>query len=287
MPGYTVSGTLGHEVMYNSPDTIVSQNGDKLAVNLAVKYISFSAHSDLRQTSEFLRELNPNHVILVHGAEEEMRRLRKELHKKFGEDKLEILCPRNCQAAEMSFTAGEKIARAVGALASAGHGPGVVSGLLLRQNFTYKLVADDELPAHTDLSVVAITQRPTLPYHGSVERLLTELSRLFEYQMGEAHTDSADVVTLVVAGAVKLRVDGVQAKVDMEWKSGVVNDMVGDALATMLLRLEAEAMSTGGAFGAASGRQLMAPQQQGAGGEDRDGRPGPTNAVKRPKLDGL
>jgi predicted metal-dependent RNase len=44
-----------------------------------VSYISFSAHTDYKQTSGFIRALKPPHVILVHGEANEMNRLKAAL----------------------------------------------------------------------------------------------------------------------------------------------------------------------------------------------------------------
>ena len=41
-----------------------------------VEAISFSAHADYEQTSGFLNELQPPHVVLVHGEAEKMGKLK-------------------------------------------------------------------------------------------------------------------------------------------------------------------------------------------------------------------
>jgi len=255
MPGYTVSGTLGHEVM-SEPTAITTQAGDVIPVNLSIEYISFSAHSDFRQTSEFIEELNPTHVVLVHGAEEEMRRLRRGLHQKFGEGKLEVLCPKNCQAVEMAFHA-QSVANVIGTLAEVrpGASGGTITGLLLRQNFSYRLVADEELAQHTTLNTVSIVQRPSLPFHGDPDALRQELSQLFDVQDGGLGNDGLQ--RFDVAGAVVISVDVRQCKAQLEWQSTAANDLVGDAVASLLLRVEARAMANGGMSGLG---QVQTPQ---------------------------
>ena len=44
---------------------------------MSVDAISFSAHADFPQTSEFIDELQPAHVVLVHGEATEMGRLKR------------------------------------------------------------------------------------------------------------------------------------------------------------------------------------------------------------------
>lgn len=47
----------------SEPDEITTQAGQKLPLKCTVDYISFSAHADYKQTSEFIRELKPAHVV--------------------------------------------------------------------------------------------------------------------------------------------------------------------------------------------------------------------------------
>jgi cleavage and polyadenylation specificity factor subunit 3 len=48
----------------------------QLPLRAKVEAISFSAHADFDQTRQFLEELAPPHVVLVHGEFNEMMRLR-------------------------------------------------------------------------------------------------------------------------------------------------------------------------------------------------------------------
>ena len=45
------------------PDEITTMSGQKLPLKMSVDYISFSAHTDYQQTSEFIRALKPPHVV--------------------------------------------------------------------------------------------------------------------------------------------------------------------------------------------------------------------------------
>ena len=47
----------------SEPEEMMAVNGHKLPVRLQVAYISFSAHTDYRQTSEFIRIVKPSHVV--------------------------------------------------------------------------------------------------------------------------------------------------------------------------------------------------------------------------------
>ena len=64
--GYCVEGTLAKHIL-SEPEEIQTMAGQRLKLKMDVTYISFSAHTDYRQTSGFIRNLRPPHVVLVHG----------------------------------------------------------------------------------------------------------------------------------------------------------------------------------------------------------------------------
>lgn len=49
----------------SEPEEITTMSGQKLPLKMSVDYISFSAHTDYQQTSEFIRALKPPHVVSV------------------------------------------------------------------------------------------------------------------------------------------------------------------------------------------------------------------------------
>ncbi|KAM0673904.1 endoribonuclease ysh1 [Gurleya vavrai] len=63
VPGYCVNGTLAKEIM-NEPDEIESIRGGKLKLKCSIDFISFSAHVDYLQNSQFIEECNPNFLFL-------------------------------------------------------------------------------------------------------------------------------------------------------------------------------------------------------------------------------
>ena len=64
--GYCVEGTLAKHIL-SEPEDIQTMAGQRLKLKMDVSYISFSAHTDYKQTSGFIRALRPPHVVLVHG----------------------------------------------------------------------------------------------------------------------------------------------------------------------------------------------------------------------------
>lgn len=51
-----------------------------------IAYISFSAHTDCAQTSEFIKILHPPHLIFVHGEMNEMNRLKAAILRQYEDD---------------------------------------------------------------------------------------------------------------------------------------------------------------------------------------------------------
>lgn len=60
---------------------------------MSVDAISFSAHADFPQTSEFVAAVKPPHVVLVHGEATNMGRLREALLKQ-AKQRTEVLLER-------------------------------------------------------------------------------------------------------------------------------------------------------------------------------------------------
>ena len=94
------------------PHDIVAQDGRKLPLRMRVDYISFSAHVDYTQNSEFIGEMNPTNLVLVHGESNEMNRLKMALQDKYSDrlESLKIFTPRNCESLTLYFR-GEKMAK--------------------------------------------------------------------------------------------------------------------------------------------------------------------------------
>jgi cleavage and polyadenylation specificity factor subunit 3 len=74
----------------NEPTEVTLSSGRRAPMRLEVHYISFSAHSDFAQTSEFITLLKPPHVVLVHGEANEMMRLKAGLQQRFEAEHLQV-----------------------------------------------------------------------------------------------------------------------------------------------------------------------------------------------------
>lgn len=164
--GYCVEGTLAKHIM-SEPEEITTMSGQKLQLKMSVDYISFSAHTDYQQTSEFIRALKPPHVILVHGEQNEMARLKAALIREYEDNDevhIEVHNPRNTEAVTLNFR-GEKLAKVMGSLADKKCSQGQrVSGILVKRNFSYHILTPSDLSNYTDLAMSTVKQTQAIPF---------------------------------------------------------------------------------------------------------------------------
>ncbi|XP_055958003.1 cleavage and polyadenylation specificity factor subunit 3 isoform X1 [Patella vulgata] len=238
--GYCVEGTLAKHIL-SEPEEIVTMTGQKLQMKCSVDYISFSAHADYQQTSEFLRELKPPHVVLVHGEANEMSRLKAALVREYEDNeeyKMDVHNPRNTVGVELHFR-GEKMAKVVGSLAAQKPKDGQqISGILVKRNFNYHVMAPEDLPNYTDLAMSTVTQRLSIAYTGTIPLLqfyLTQLAGDME------HIKVKEKPALRVFKSVTIIFDSTRMVV-VEWTSNPVTDMYADAVVTVILRAERDPM---------------------------------------------
>jgi len=265
--GYCVEGTLAKFIL-SEPEEVTSMSGQKLRLNCSVEYISFSAHTDYKQTSEFIRALKPPHVVLVHGEATEMNRLKQALIREYEDDPhdLNVYNPRNTQEVQLMFR-GEKMAKVMGSLASkrtAEEGE-EMSGILVKRNFNYHILSPEDLPNYTELSLSAVTQRQSLVLSanpvqlGSILAAMSggdavkidsqeEKSKLLKSHVSASSNTNTPAHVWRVFKSVTVIWEpktSHQAMVTMEWLSSPVQDMLADAVVATLTKSEAEMKTTG------------------------------------------
>lgn len=233
--GYCVEGTLAKTIL-SEPEEITSMSGQKLPLNMSVDYISFSAHTDYQQTSEFIRLLKPQHVVLVHGEQNEMSRLKSALQREYENQpnaNITFYNPRNTHAVEFYFK-GEKTAKVMGSLASSKVENGdKVSGILVKRDFKYHVLAASDLSKYTDMSMSSVTQRQSLAFSGSPD----SLKLLLESIGGTGTVEILDNdKKFKVFENVEVTFDG--KIVILEWQANPVNDMFADTILASLLQTE-------------------------------------------------
>jgi len=114
------------------PEEIISLKGHSIPRKISVDYISFSAHVDYSQNSEFIELIKAQHVVssglghpgyrfsehfgtlqvLVHGEQTAMGRLRAAMTARYKDrdEDVKIHTPRNLETLELSFR-GERVAK--------------------------------------------------------------------------------------------------------------------------------------------------------------------------------
>ncbi|XP_065183194.1 cleavage and polyadenylation specificity factor subunit 3-like [Sycon ciliatum] len=245
--GYCVEGTLAKHVM-SEPEEITTLSGQRLPLKMSVDYVSFSAHVDYEQISEFVRILKPPQVVLVHGEATEMGRLRSALVREYEDNphvKMSLHTPANTQAVELCFR-GEKMAKVVGGLASREpQDGGTVSGILIKRGFKYHLMAPTDLANYTDLSSSVVTQKQCVPY----KSLFSLVGYYLRQVAGEVEEIKENgMVTGYKAFKVVTVLKGAQ-KVVLEWIANEANDMYADAVLSVLMQIEGD--TTGNALSVA------------------------------------
>ncbi|XP_017141016.1 cleavage and polyadenylation specificity factor 73 [Drosophila miranda] len=241
--GYCVEGTLAKTVL-SEPEEITTLSGQKLPLNMSVDYISFSAHTDYQQTSEFIRLLRPTHVVLVHGEQNEMSRLKLALQREYEADAstdIKFYNPRNTHAVDLYFR-GEKTAKVMGNLAAKNPEVGSkLSGVLVKRDFKYHLLAPSDLGKYTDMSMSVVTQRQSIPWTSSLGTLELLLDRIGAGCVEVVEPERK----LRVFNCIELTVE--QNIIVMEWQATHVNDVYADAVLACIMQSELGGTSLKGA----------------------------------------
>lgn len=122
MTGYSVEGTMAKDLL-KEPHTIQSYLNPDMTIprRIGIEEISFAAHVDFVQNSEFIEKVSPSKIILVHGDSVPMGRLKSALLSKYASRKgtdqeIKVYNPKNCEEVKIGFK-GMKVAKVLGSLA--------------------------------------------------------------------------------------------------------------------------------------------------------------------------
>ncbi|KAL6452236.1 YSH1 Endoribonuclease YSH1 [Candida maltosa Xu316] len=142
LTGYSVEGTMAKELL-KEPTMIQSATNPDLSIprRIGIEEISFAAHVDFQQNSEFIDKVSPSKIILVHGDSVPMGRLKSALLSKYASRKgtdqeIKVYNPKNCEELKIGFK-GLKVAKVLGSLAE-------------EQLQVLKTVIDEKLPDDDD-----------------------------------------------------------------------------------------------------------------------------------------
>ncbi|KAI9845895.1 MAG: endoribonuclease ysh1 [Sclerophora amabilis] len=201
--GYSIEGTLARSIM-TEPEQIpavmhssggrggrtrvpgASGEGDKVMIprRCSVEELSFAAHVDGVENRGFIEEVAAPVVILVHGEQHNMMRLKSKLLSlnadKSDKDKVKVFSPRNCEELMIPFKA-DKTAKVVGKLAQiqppqGPPGPGeeasLITGVLVQNDFKLSLMAPEDLREYAGLTTTIITCKQKLTLNGAGVELI-------------------------------------------------------------------------------------------------------------------
>ncbi|KAI9862612.1 MAG: endoribonuclease ysh1 [Vezdaea acicularis] len=181
--GYSVDGTMAKQIM-NEPDTIpaimtrgaaararglAGGRGEaeipQIPLRCTVQELSFAAHVDGVENREFIEEIAAPVVILVHGEQHNMMRLKSKLLSLNSSKTTptKIFSPRNAEELRIPF-APDRTAKVVGRLAqlpppTTESEAQTVSGVLVQNDFKMSLMAPEDLREYAGLNTTTILCR--------------------------------------------------------------------------------------------------------------------------------
>lgn len=242
IPGYMVKGTFSEVVGSTGTrgEKIATLSGDSKPFNIRVEVISFSAHSDYRQSSDLISSINPPNIVLIHGEAKMMADLKAKLISDKQIEEHRIQTPANTETVRFQFH-GHKMVKIVGKLAEQELVKGQrLQGLLVRKDFDLNLVAPEDLPAYSTMKTSKVSQRQVLEYTGTFARLQMELTRA--YEPGEEPVAAA-------GGAQKLEVmshvtvsmgasEALKERLTLEWEASPVADAIVEHIIAIIADIE-------------------------------------------------
>ncbi|KAL0956605.1 hypothetical protein HGRIS_002742 [Hohenbuehelia grisea] len=234
--GYSVEGTLARDII-TEPDEVTSLKGQTIQRKISVDYISFSAHVDYSQNSEFIELVKAQHVVLVHGEQNNMGRLRAAMAARYKDrdEDVKIHTPRNCETLNLSFR-GERVAKAIGTLADKPpQGGDMLSGLLVAKDYSYTLLDPRDLKDFAGLSTCTVTQRQKIVLGVGWDLVRWHLEGM--YGTVEEGADRDGVPTMRVMGVIDVK-HTQPHELTLEWDSSASNDMLADSTLALITGID-------------------------------------------------
>ncbi|KAG5642485.1 endoribonuclease ysh1 [Asterophora parasitica] len=234
--GYSIEGTLARDIM-TEPEDFISLKGATIPRKISVEYISFSAHVDYSQNSEFIEAVKAQHVVLVHGEQNAMARLRGAMTSRYKErdEDVKIHTPRNLETLNLSFR-GERVAKAIGTLADKPpQSNDVLSGLLVAKDYSYTLLDSRDLRDFAGLSTCTVTQRQKIVVGVRWDLVRWHLEGM--YGSVEEGLDKDGIPTMRVMGAIDVKQTKDQ-ELTLEWESSASNDMIADSTLALITGID-------------------------------------------------
>lgn len=253
--GYSVEGTLAKHIL-SGPTEVATLSGARVPLRMSVDYVSFSAHVDFIQNTQFIDQMKPKHLVLVHGESNEMFRLRNALQRKYDEReesaKTVIHTPRNCETVKLSFH-GEKVVKIVGSLASSiieekGEKKSIPlsSAALIGKDFDYQIMDVKDIPKYTSMKCTTIHQQRYLCVNCPFELIQHHIERLVGGKHIKTSTMEENEISyrvLNVMDDIRIEEKNKKGMIMIQWISSPLNDMIVDGIITVMLSAESSPVS--------------------------------------------
>lgn len=222
LTGYCVENTLAKDLL-SQPREITAADGSTKQLNMSVNYISFSAHADFQQTSNFIQQLKPSYVVLVHGDSNEMGRLKAALERKFT---MNVVAPVNHQTVEFTFPVkiNAKIIKKQ---------EFPTEGIIVRKEPEHMILPVESLPDYTSIGLNNFTQKLHVTYTYSLRVLQYLIKSLFSDVVTETMNE---IQILIVEHQIKVIPES-NGQILLEWTAGPTSDMIADTIALMIMQV--------------------------------------------------
>ncbi|KAK9458107.1 beta-lactamase-like protein [Dipodascopsis uninucleata] len=247
LTGYSVEGTLAKQIL-NEPTEIpsIAGGGIKVPRRLFIEEISFAAHVDYKQNSDFIDLVKAPNIILVHGEQTNMGRLKAALQSKYKElrdtaNEVRVFNPRNSEEVRLPFR-GIKTAKVMGNLAAKIPQDGeILSGIVVQKNFQMSIMAPEDITEFSELATSTVLQRQIISIEVSIELVKFHLEQMFGSVVKAVQAVQPYELGFIVMDAVTVWCHA--KSLVIEWEGNIINDTIADSVLAILLSVDSSPMS--------------------------------------------
>jgi cleavage and polyadenylation specificity factor subunit 3 len=258
-----LQGSIARQVLAD-PKNLSSRDGRPLKLRMSVLAISFSAHADFRQTSEFIDIIKVPKVILVHGEKREINKLSKEISYLANSRGVEryVYSPDTGQSIQI-YQKAEKTINVVGLLARKNASEGLpLNGLVVQKEIEDILIDPHDLKNYTKLQPCKIKHRLTLPmkhnYNSSniLSMLASDFENILINKKNKTIESKIQIANKVYYGKItftKITVEGIvcvtmlsvqipsgklknREYLILEWETNIVTDMYAHDIIVIIIQ---------------------------------------------------
>eukprot|EP00917_Polyrhabdina_sp_WS-2016_P000106 GHVP01000193.1.p1 GENE.GHVP01000193.1~~GHVP01000193.1.p1 ORF type:complete len:681 (+),score=130.33 GHVP01000193.1:278-2044(+) len=234
IPGYVLDGTLANDAL-SQPMSITGSDGSVLPFNMAVSYISFSAHVDCGQNTEFIEALQPKTLVLVHGEMNEMRRLQGLLERRRPEESImEIHTPNNCESVIVQIPKSNKYIALGSITKEIVSGGSLSSAIIIERKFERFIIDSKDMSTFFDIGEQTLLEKLTIKSTASF-RLVCYHIQLF---YGKKRPIIEDFKISIDDVICKYRMDEKKNIYELIWTGGEEADIIAETFIAAIQHAE-------------------------------------------------